>query len=59
MGMIQKKGSKNYCSLLGSSYCNFAKFDYRLHIYFYECKQNKCVHMLYCDTITKIVKEEC
>ena len=34
-----------------------AKFDFRLHFYFYERKQNKCVHGLYCDIIT--IKEDC
>ena len=29
-----------------------AKFDYSLYFYFYERKQNKCVHALYCDTIS-------
>ena len=35
---------------------SLAKFDYSLHFYFYEGKQNKCVHELYCDVITK---EDC
>ena len=33
------------------------KFDYSLHFYFYELKQNKCVHVLTCDIIT--IKEDC
>ena len=36
---------------------NSAKFDYSLHFYFYERKQNKCVHVLYCDITT--IKEDC
>ena len=28
------------------------KFDYILHFYFYERKQNKCVHLSHCDIIT-------
>ena len=33
---------------------SLAKFDYNLNFYFYERKQNKCVHVLYCET-TKCV----
>ena len=36
---------------------SLAKFYYSLYFYFYERKQNKCVHVLYCD-ITRI-KEDC
>ena len=36
---------------------NLAKFDYSFHFYFYERKQNKCGHVLYCDIIT--IKEDC
>ena len=36
---------------------SLAKFDYSLPFYFYEGKQNKCVHALYCDIIT--LKEDC
>ena len=36
---------------------SLAKFDYSLYIYFYERKQNKCVHVLYSDIIT--IKEDC
>ena len=36
---------------------SLAKFYYSLHFYFYERKQNKCVHALRCD-ITRI-KEDC
>ena len=36
---------------------SLAKFDYSLHFYFYERKQNKCVHVLYCGIIT--IKEDC
>ena len=36
---------------------SLAKFDYSLYFYFYEPKQNKCVHVLYCDIIT--IKENC
>ena len=35
----------------------WAKFDYSLHFYFYARKQNKYVHVLYCDIIT--IKEDC
>ena len=35
---------------------SLAKFDYSLHFYFYEGKQNKCVHVLYCHII--IIKED-
>ena len=33
------------------------KFDYNLYFYFYERKQKKFVHMLYCDLIK--IKEDC
>ena len=36
---------------------SLAKFDYSLHIYFYERKQINCVHVLRCDIIT--IKEDC
>ena len=36
---------------------SLAKFFYRLHFYFYERKQNKCVHVLYFDII--MIKEDC
>ena len=36
---------------------SLAKFDCNLHFYFYERKQNKCVHVLYCDIIT--IKIDC
>ena len=36
---------------------NLAKFDYSLHFYFYEHKQNKCVHALHYDIIA--IKEHC
>ena len=36
---------------------SLAKFDYNLHFYFYERKQNKCVHVLHRDIIT--IKEDC
>ena len=36
---------------------SLAKFNYCLYFYFYERKQNKCVHVLYCDTIR--IKEDC
>ena len=36
---------------------SLAIFDYGLHFYFYERKQNKYVHVLYCDIIT--IKEDC
>ena len=36
---------------------SLAKFDYSLYFYFYERKQNKCVHALYCDIIR--IKEHC
>ena len=36
---------------------SLAKFDYSLRFYFYERKQNKCVHVLYCEIIT--IKEDC
>ena len=29
-----------------------SKFDYSLYFYFYEHKQNKCMHVLYCGIIT-------
>ena len=35
---------------------NLTKFDYSFHFYFYERKQNKCGHVLYCDIIT--IKED-
>ena len=41
--------------ILGLS--SLAKFDYSLHFYFYEGKQNKCMHVLYRDIIT--IKEDC
>ena len=50
MGKIYKKGSKNYV------FIEFGDIDHTLHFYFYERKQNKCVHMLYCDIIT--IKED-
>ena len=34
-----------------------AKFDWSLYFYFYERKQNKWVHVLYCDIFT--IKEDC
>ena len=36
---------------------SLVKFNYSLHFYFYERKQNKCVHALHCDTIR--IEEEC
>ena len=36
---------------------NLAKFYYSLHFYFYGRKQDKCVHVLYCDIIG--IKEDC
>ena len=36
---------------------SLAKFDYSLYFYFYEGKQNKCVHVLYYGIIT--IKEDC
>ena len=36
---------------------SLAKFDYSLYFYFYERKQNKCVHALYCNIIA--IKEDC
>ena len=36
---------------------SLAKFDNSLYSYFYEHKQNKCMHALYCDIITD--KEDC
>ena len=50
-GNDSKKGYQEYCIS-----CRLAKFDYSLHFYFYELKQNKCVHVLYCDIIT--IKED-
>ena len=41
--------------ILGLS--SLAKFDYSLYFYFYERKQNKCVHALHCDIIA--IKEHC
>ena len=38
-------------------YCSLAKFDYSLHFYFYESKQNKRVHVLHCNVTT--IKEDC
>ena len=35
---------------------SLAKFEYSLYFYFYERKQNKCVHVLHCDIIT--IKED-
>ena len=35
---------------------SLAKFDYCLHFYFYDHKQNKCVLVLYCDIIK--IKED-
>ena len=52
MGTILKEGLQEFCV-----YRSFAKFDYSLHFYFYERKQNKCVHVLYCDII--MIKEDC
>ena len=51
MGTILNKGSKN------SVFIEFEKFDYNLLFYFYERKQNKCMHVLHCDIIT--IKEDC
>ena len=36
---------------------SLAKFDNSLYFYFYERKQSKCVHVLYCDIVT--IKEDC
>ena len=36
---------------------SLAKFNYSLYFYFYERMQNKCVHMLHCDTIK--IKDDC
>ena len=36
---------------------SLAKFDYSLYFYFYEGKQNSCVHVLYCGIIA--IKEDC
>ena len=48
MGTIQKKGRTNSV---------FIAVIYSLHFYFYERKQNKCVHVLYYGIIT--IKEGC
>ena len=40
------KRSKN------SVFIEFGEIDYSLYFYFYECKQNKCEHVLHCDIIT-------
>ena len=52
MGKILKEEQQEICV-----YRVWAKFDYSLYFYFYERKQNKCVHVLYCDIIT--IKEDC
>ena len=36
---------------------SLSKLDYSLYFYFYERKQNKCVHALHCDIIA--IKEHC
>ena len=36
---------------------SLAKFDYSLHFYFHERKQNKCMHVSYCGIIT--INEDC
>ena len=36
---------------------SLAKFDYNLYFYFYESKQNKCVHVLYSGIIK--IKKDC
>ena len=36
---------------------SLAEFYYSLYFYFYERKQNKCVHALYCGITT--IKEDC
>ena len=36
---------------------SLAKSDYSSYVYFYERKQNKCMHVLYCGIIT--IKEDC
>ena len=36
---------------------SLAKFDYSVYFYFYERKQIKCMHVLYCDIIN--IKEDC
>ena len=49
-------GSKRRIARILYVYRSLEKFDYSLHFYFYERKQNKCVHVLYCDIIT--IKED-
>ena len=51
MGTILKKSSKNFM------FIEFGEIDYSLHFYFYGRKQNKCVHVLFCDIIK--IKEDC
>ena len=48
---FKRKVARILCLLI------FAKFDFSLHFYFYERKQNKCVHVLYYDII--MIKEDC
>ena len=36
---------------------SLAKFEYSLHFYFYERKQNKCGHVLYCGIMK--IKGDC
>ena len=52
MGTILKEGYQEFCV-----YCSLEKFDNSLHFYFYENKQNKCVHVLYCGIVA--IKEDC
>ena len=51
-GNDSKEGYQEICI-----YCSLAKFDYSLHFYFNEHKQNKYVHVLYCDIIE--IKKDC
>ena len=50
---------KNFKRRLARILClsDLVKFGYSLYFYFYERKQNKCVHVLYCGIIT--IKEHC
>ena len=57
--VVEGNHGKNYKRRVARIPClsSLAKFDYSLHFYFYERKQNKCMHVLYCDIIR--IKDDC
>ena len=54
-GNLGKNSKRRVARVLSLS--SLAKFDYSLYFYFYERKQNKCVHALHCGIIA--IKEHC